>query len=292
VKGATIGFVASVTIVVAAGIVLVALSAAFTNRPDELWLEAGKAGMQLLIIGVLGGLLSAGWQRVTQRRAEERADLASSLQRSQEEADRHRQSDLEEHERRLQHEREQHERQLATFLQVVAAYNGVKAVRRRLKSLGFGDRGSPHKIDSWQASGFHDAMARLSEYQLVFEAIGRELRETRLYSDDSDSIIQDLVAMEEYVKRAVDFWERRGGHIRSGTPLNEVASGVRGIVSYTAFDAGVVAHRQRLTQTMHRHLFAGESSSASEDGRATHRVARSSQGSRSLGYHTPQNGPE
>jgi len=241
--------------VVLAGIGLVYLSVILTNRPEELWLEAGKAGMQLLVLGVLGGLLTAGWQRAAERRGEERAKQANKQQRDHEEAERERQRDLEEHERRLQQQRELHERQLAMFLQVVSAYNGLKAVRRRLKSLGFRQSNTARQIDAWQAAGFHEAMARLSEHQLVFEALARELRETQLFADDSNSIAADLDAIEKYVKTVVDFWERHGAEIQSGAPVDRVARGVRTIVSYSAFESGVVVYRQQLTESMHNHLF-------------------------------------
>ncbi|GAB2709201.1 hypothetical protein BKA24_002538 [Microbacterium marinum] len=247
--------VISTLTVVLSGALLVYLSAVFTNRPDELWLEAGKAGMQLLVLGVLGGLLTAGWQRGTEQRSAERAELAAQQQRDHEAAARERQTDLEEHERRLQRERELHDRQLATFLQVVSAYNGVKAVRRRLKSLGFGDSASLVEIDEWQASGFHEAMMQLSEHQLVFEAIARELRETRLFGEDSDSMVADLEAIESYLNKHVDFWEKHGADVRKGIAAGAAARGVHGVVRYSPFEHGVVTHRHRLTESMHRHLF-------------------------------------
>jgi membrane protein implicated in regulation of membrane protease activity len=247
--------IVTVVLVIIAGIALVWLSAALTNRADELWLEAGKAGMQLLVLGVLGGLLTAGWQRAAEHRSEERTVLAERQQREHEEAQRASQRDLERHERRLQREHELHERQLSTFLQVVSAYNGIKAVRRRLTSLGFGKAQPDHVIDEWQAAGFHRSLADLSEYQLVFEAISRELRETRLYGDDSGTMVEDLDAIEKYVNRVVDYWEKHGAEIRPGARSQAATRGVEGIVEYAAFNTGVVVHRRRLTQAMHRHLF-------------------------------------
>jgi uncharacterized membrane protein YcjF (UPF0283 family) len=81
---------------------------------DALWLEVAKAGVQVVAVGVLGGALAATWQTITSRREAE-------IER-----------DAKEREREL----ESNDKIRDELVSLVALYNGVKAVRRVLRSLG------------------------------------------------------------------------------------------------------------------------------------------------------------
>lgn len=226
------GLAITLVIVVAVGVVLLVVSVALSDSPKDLWLELGRAGVQLLVIGVLGGLLTVGWQGVERRRASAREDQA----------------------KRLQDDHERHDRMLAAFLHVLSAYNGVKAVRRTLRSLGFEDT-SDGAIDAWQAEGFHREMQRLSDFQLEFEAIAIELGESRIFADDTDQISEQLRRIEQHLNRVIGFWEHEGSRIRSGFPRNRVAAGVSRLISYPDFMRGVVEARRLVADLMHQHLF-------------------------------------
>lgn len=208
----------------------------FSSQRADLWLELGKVGLQLLAVGIVGGALSAGWKIAEEDRAEARREA---------ELDRERRQDF-------------HSRQLSVFVQVVTAYNGVKAVRRALFSHGFAiTRGV---LDALQAQGFHDQMARLNELQLVFEAILRELGETNLFGSDTSEIVRELSGVEHHLNEVLRFWQNHGFEIRAGISADEVAKGVEGLLDSRSFGTGVVEPRRRLTEAMHRHLFGIASS--------------------------------
>jgi hypothetical protein len=246
------------------GVALVIIGAVLSEQREELWIEIAKVGIQLLVIGIIGGALSAGWKLAEERRSEQRrlAEEIRSEQRRLAEEIRSEERKLAEerrsHERRqfdldLETNREIHQRQLGSFMEVVAAYNGVKSVRRTLKSLGL----KTHEgvMDELQVAGFHAQMARLNELQLVFEAMVRELGETALFGDDTDAIVTELNGVERYLNRVLEIWEENGSTIRSGSPTAPVAHGLSGLISGSRFASGVVERRQRLTEAMHNHLF-------------------------------------
>jgi hypothetical protein len=121
------------------GVAMVLLGVLMSEQRNDLWMESAKVGIQLLAVGIVGGGLSAGWKMVEQQRSDRRKDF----------------------ELKLEDKREVHERQLATFVQVVTAYNGVKSVRRTLKSIGLTSRTGA--LDNWQVTGFHTQMSRLND---------------------------------------------------------------------------------------------------------------------------------
>jgi len=213
------------------GFAMVVIGAVMSDQRRELWLELARVGIQLLAVGIVGGALSAGWKLAEQRRSDRRRDF----------------------ELELENKREVHERQLATFVQVVAAYNGVKSVRRTLKSLGLKSREGV--LDTWQVAGFHAQMARLNELQLVFEAMVRELGETDLFSSDTGTITRELAGIESYLNEVLAVWENHGADIREGSSRAPVADGLRGLLETPLFKNGVVQRRRNLTVAMHNHLF-------------------------------------
>lgn len=213
------------------GVAMVLLGVLMSEQRNDLWIESAKVGIQLLAVGIVGGGLSAGWKTVEQQRSDRRKDFELILENN----------------------REVHERQLATFVQVVTAYNGVKSVRRTLKSLGLTSRTGA--LDNCQVTGFHTQMSRLNELQLVFEAMVREFGETDLFSSDTPVIIKELSGVGRYLNKVLALWEDHGAEIREGSSLQAVANGLAGLLNTSMFTEGVVQRRRRVTETMHRHLF-------------------------------------
>jgi len=213
------------------GIGLVVLGAVMSPDREDLWLDAAKAGIQLVVAGIVGGALNAAWKVAEERRADQRKTIEAGLQEK----------------------REIHERQLAMFVKIVAAYNGVKAVRRTLKSLGL--KYPEGTLDSTQVAGFHAQMSRLNELQLVFEAMTRELGETDLFKPDTAPIAKELEAIADYLNNALSIWEDCGWQVREGARKGFVVVGLRPVVDTSQFKSGVVQPRRHLTEAMHRQLF-------------------------------------
>lgn len=213
------------------GIALLVVGLINSEKRTEVWFEAATAGMQLLVVGILGGTLTAAWKWTEETRADARRDAEAALQTH----------------------RDVHQRQLSTFLQVVAAYNGVKAVRRTLRSLGF--ESTDGTLDFQQADGFHAQMARLNELQLVFEAMVRELMESRLFRADTDTITGHLSQIERHLAAVLRTWEVSGVQVRQGASIATASGGVHSLLNLHAFTDQIVTPRRRLTEAMHKHLF-------------------------------------
>ena len=215
----------------ALGVALLVVGIAVSEQKADVGLEVAKVGLQVLAVGIVGGALAFAW-RVEEKRRDERK-------------------------KRIEQAREErlaiHDRQLAMFLQVVSAYNGVKALRRSLKSLGLKSGEAP--LTAWQADGFHEQMGRLNELQLVFEAMVRELGETDLFDSDTAAIVRELSAIEKYLNDVLACWEERGANVRDGSPRAHVASELKDLLDARLFKCGIVSRRRRLTEIMHKRLF-------------------------------------
>jgi hypothetical protein len=223
--------IATLVVTFVVGTALLVVGLINSEKRDEVWFEAATAGMQLLVVGVLGGTLTAAWKWTEETRADARRDAEATLQSR----------------------REVHQRQLATFTQVVASYNGVKAVRRTLRSLGF--ESTDGTLDSQQADGFHAQMDRLNELQLVFEAMVRELSESRLFRADTDTITRHLSQVERHLAGVLRMWEVSGVQVRQGASIAPASSGIHSLLNRDAFTDQIVTPRRRLTEAMHKHLF-------------------------------------
>jgi beta-phosphoglucomutase-like phosphatase (HAD superfamily) len=177
-------------------------------------LEFGKAGLNLIVLAILGaGVTAAVQHRAGQREArwrveaegreerrglraeqrEERRGLAAEkreerrgVEAEEREERRRREAEQREQERRALAETQEARRQdsdyaLDVLRDIIANYNRLKAARRAMRAVGLHDPG-PARISSTQATEFERQMGVVAEVQLAFEAVAREL-DTRLDKD-------------------------------------------------------------------------------------------------------------
>lgn len=161
-----------------------ALAASNTSGAwSDLWSEVAQAGVQVVAVGVVGGALTASWSALRARR--HAAALTEDKIR-------------------------------AEFAELIVLYNGVKSVRRTLRSLGLdaklyldqktakenekGDedyyvtgekgleeleaKGLTVELTREQAAGFQEQMRLLNGLQLGYEAKKRQFRQANLLSDN------------------------------------------------------------------------------------------------------------
>jgi hypothetical protein len=173
------------------------------DRHEDLWIDVGGAGLQVGVVAVLGTILSliVGW--LDHRRQGERKDLEDRRERAERKLERDRQE-----------QRRRDEFRLRIFNDLVAGYNQVKAIRRNLRGLGL--RRPPGELNAPQAEGLRTQMSELSEAQLSFEALWRELKTNAAAFADPDSIRPHIKTVEEYLHAIVKEWEKAGGAIWAG----------------------------------------------------------------------------
>ena len=106
---------------VAFGAFAAALGWIFSDRTNDLWFEVAKAGIQVVAVGVVGGGLATVWRRL--------GEMSARI-------------DEVEHSRR--------DRLASDYSELATLYNQVKAIRRRLGSLGLDlkQRESHHPLDA------------------------------------------------------------------------------------------------------------------------------------------------
>lgn len=212
------------------GIVMLVMGFVRSDHDETLYGELAKSGLQLIVVGVLGTALAAGWKWVEYQRDQRRA---------------------------------QREMQLKLFVRLVASYNKVKAIRRTLRSYGF--RHAAGGLSQRQVDGFREQMTCLNTVQLDFEALKREIGEARLFDDKSVEILEELYKIESYLNRVLRLWERQGAQIDVGTDGEVVASGLECLIGKSAvFKSGVAAPRRKATEHMQNSIFGRSSEDVSK----------------------------
>jgi hypothetical protein len=202
---------------------------------DELWLEVVKAGV--VAVGVLGGALAAVWRNITARRE-------AKIERN--------------------------DKIRAELASLVALYNGVKSVRRTVRSLGLDLKKYPDAerenvrqtavLTQEQARGFHAQMLILNGLQLSFESKAKQFGQTDFLDDDTDQVVKDLGRIENHLNRVLELWESSGWTIRQGTPLRLVSDGlVRLLRVEDHFRPEVSDPLREITRLINKHVF-GEAS--------------------------------
>lgn len=169
------------TVVFLAGVAiaagLVVVSLAVPETSPDIWPELLKAGVQ---IGLVGLVASA----VTQM---------------------------------LGFARDLREYHLRVFTELADAYNGIKAVRRTLRGLGFreptGDR-----LSAEQADKYFDEMQSLIASQLALERINSELatRSDRFRFRSERAVGKQLSIVEKHIHDLIREWEDFGWKIVEG----------------------------------------------------------------------------
>jgi hypothetical protein len=168
----TIGAIAFAAVLVA-GIVAIALWVV-PDRREDIWVDLARAGIQLVVIIGLGGVVS------------------SVLRGAEASRDRRRQRD---------------ERRFAIFEQLVTAYHRLKFVRRNLRMVGI--RSQPDVLRAEQIEALRTGMQTITEVQLTLEEVLRSL-DARSVFDNATAIRDHLGDLGQYVGRLVDEWERHG----------------------------------------------------------------------------------
>lgn len=197
---------------------------------DSLWLEVAKASIGVVAVGVLGGALSYLWKQVSDRRTE-----AS----------------------------ERHEKLRAELVSLVSLYNDVKAVRRRLRSLGLDLKKGPEqgsrsaaRVTEEQARGFHDEMLLLNGLQLGFEAKARQFGQTNLLKEDTKRVVTLIGGVEEHLNSVLSLWEQAGWTVREGTSASVVYGGLEKLFRVrTEFGPNVSDRLHEITEMVNRHIF-------------------------------------
>jgi hypothetical protein len=144
--------------------------------------EAAKVGLQVAFAGV-GGAIVAALLRYVDAIREERRRVREYL--------------------------------LQTLTEAVAAYNGVKAARRRLRAIGL-EHVAEGAMTEEQEKAFVAEMDSLSDIQLSLEAIKRR---TKARADVFGPVLfDDVDELERYVGRVLKYWEQRHApdHERAG----------------------------------------------------------------------------
>jgi hypothetical protein len=193
---------------------------------DDLWLEVAKAGVQVVAVGVLGGALAAVWRNITAQREAKVAEDAKERDREIERSAKERDQEI-----------ERNDKIRAELVSLVALYNGVKSVRRIVRSLGLDLKTYPEAeretagqtaiLSEEQARGFHSQMLILNGLQLEFESKARQFGQTNFLGDDTDQVVTNLGRIENHLNRVLELWEKSGWTIQQGTPLRLVSDGLK-----------------------------------------------------------------
>jgi hypothetical protein len=146
------------------------------DRRDDIWVDLARAGIQLVVIIGLGGVVSLVLR-----------DTEAARER-----------------RRLLDER-----RYAIFEQLVTVYNRLKFVRRDLRMVGL--RSRPAVLRPEQIQALRTGMQTITEAQLTLEEVLRGLYARPVF-DRSDEIQDRLAALASYVGQIVDEWEKQGQH--------------------------------------------------------------------------------
>jgi hypothetical protein len=154
-------------------------------------------------------------------------------------------------------------------------YNGVKSVRRIVRSLGLDLKTYPDAeretvrqtaiLSEEQACGFHAQMLILNGLQLEFESKARQFGQTNFLGDDTDQVVTNLGRIENRLNRVLELWEKSGWTIQQGTPLWLVSDGLKLLLRVTEHLRPEVSNPLReITELINKHVF-GEAMKETQD---------------------------
>lgn len=143
-------------------------------RRDDLWVELAKAGIQLVVVIGLGGVVSAVLRTI----------------------------DVSRERRRIRDER-----RFAIFQQLVTAYHQLKFVRRNLRTVGLRD--GPDELLPEQVEALRAGMATVVDANLTLEQLYREL-DARSVFERSEEVHHHLGRLLQYLSNLIDEWEHNG----------------------------------------------------------------------------------
>jgi hypothetical protein len=173
-------------IVLVTVLLVIANAVAPTSKRAEFRLEVSKAFVQFAVITILGSLVAAAVKYV---------------------------ESLRERNRRV------NEYWAGLFREIVTAYNGIKAVRRSLRALGFRSP-ETHSLSIEQVAQFQAQMASLLQSQLSLERVERELRTSPEYG--AEDARRAILIVEDYIHNVIKDWEDHGFEITAGKQPNRL----------------------------------------------------------------------
>jgi hypothetical protein len=225
-------WIAGIAIVAAS---IVSLAACFApQKHEDLWFEAGKAGIQLAVVTVVGALLAAGLRYLETIRDERRK--------------------LKDHRREI-------------LRQIIAAYNQVKAVRRVLRAYGFRSPSSG-TLSQTQIDEFHAQMKLLNAAQLTFESLARDLAVGEQIFQDTKGIIEALRGVEKYLGHIIQDWEKSSASVQVGVNVSAITSLERLQTflsrSEVGFEGGAAKHMDYVEARIQAEIAGGAETTAQE----------------------------
>jgi hypothetical protein len=159
---------------------------------DDIGLEIVKAGLQLGVIGGLGGGVTFFLGKF--------------------ESDRREQNRVDEKNRREQNRVDEYK--LEILREVIASYNKIKSVRRILRAFGF-KSAQATTLTPVQITEFVAQMRILNEAQLSLERINLEIKAQTNVFRGSTKIRECLDTVEQYINHVVQDWEKHGEFVWS-----------------------------------------------------------------------------
>ena len=157
---------------------------------SDVWLEVAKAGVQLGVIAVLGGLVTLALRSVDAAREDRR---------------------------RLR------EYRLSILHDLLASYNGIKTARRILRAFGF-RMPTSGRLSAEQIAEYRAQSRSLIEIQLSLEKIVRELEARPDLFADSDDLRAALGDAGDYVHDVGKEWEENGAWLKEGVQAAKLAN--------------------------------------------------------------------
>jgi len=200
-----------IILLVALAIAGAAISLGFAKSPSgsaTLWFEVGKAGLQLVALGILGGLVALAFKLLDD----------------------------------LRDDRRRRDEYLASVTdELWGAYHRVKSVRRMLRAAGLrelldaprSDTKRSRQPSERQIADFREQMVVLNDAQLTLEKLKLGVKmQPSLYGHDHARIRRALRKAENYVKKVIEDWEDHGEDIKVGEDLDNVEGGLVNLATF------------------------------------------------------------
>lgn len=208
----------------ASAIALIVLGFVVSSEALEIGPELMKAGVQVGAVTLVGAGIGYMLRIAEESRAQERQAEVTKNARAQEEEAKKRLSERESEVARLEDERRRAEYRYHVFQDVVTAYNGVKSARRILRARGFRRTAGDRAMSAEDAAEFNVRTQALTESQLMFESVLRQVRARPGWFTTPDVLIALLGTVETYVGEVIDDWERTDGDVVAGARLGRIHS--------------------------------------------------------------------
>jgi hypothetical protein len=239
-----------------AGLVIIAMAAGLALQTtdkwlDDLWKEIANAGVQVVAVGVLGGLVAAAWKdRELDRASHERGVEAGRATREKE----------------LEADRAAREKIRGELMVIVDLYNRVKRVRRTLRSQGLDlvVRRRDHPLDAdfalteSQVRAFRRQMRRLTIVQLEFESKVRQFGQTNLLGEDTELVVKRLDGIESFLNNILKAaWEQQGWSIQVGSDASAISEPLQPLFRKDQFRPRLSEPLREITRFMNKYAFGG-----------------------------------